>query len=252
MLSGGDDLLADVGLDAASEEAASSATDIAGTTTAPAKPGVYGNLYELQIDVSRLPRVDQYGINSAAGDAMGPSIPSDIKTIAYYLQTEQSLASGITPYTTAIGGNNDETGGGLVRRELDRAFTLYASNNGGSTQDFTMGELLAPEVVGLEFRYFDVGTPLDTPLEEWDSELNGGLPVGVEITLMIRRQPEDDGLISELSGLFSSSDPTNENVGVYRLFVALPMGGSSSAGGEAATDATSSEDDLLMSTLGGL
>ena len=41
--------------------AASGATqDIASTGTVPPVPGLYGNQYELQVDVSRLPRVDEF------------------------------------------------------------------------------------------------------------------------------------------------------------------------------------------------
>jgi hypothetical protein len=183
-------------------ETASNTQDIAGSTTLPPVVGVYGNQYELQVDTSRLPRVDQYDPSfSQSGIA---DIPSDVKTVAYFLRT------------TAI---SQEPRGqpGLVRRSIDRAVAEWSVAGGGVASQ-SDGDLLAPEVTGLEFRYFD-GTQW---LAEWDSEQLGGLPMAVEIVIVVDRAvlQEQPGLLvanPEIAGGGALADPR-----LYRLVVQLP------------------------------
>jgi hypothetical protein len=80
-------------------------------------------------------------------------------------------------------------------------------------------ELLAPEVMAMEFAYFD-GTKY---AQEWDPALDGGLPIGIEITLTIaqpRFQPrpgqEEQERLEE--GRFRESELIE-----YRRFVRLPL-----------------------------
>ena len=44
---------------------------------------------------------------------------------------------------------------GLVRRVMDRAVTLYASENGNMQGLQQVAEVIAPEVTSIEFQYFD-------------------------------------------------------------------------------------------------
>lgn len=155
------------------------------TTTAPTSvPGLYGNQYELQIDVSRLPRVDQYSVSSGKGKLTTTTIPSDVKTVAYFLGGGTGGANGgggvaFSPNGALASASGGQSQSGLYRRELDRAITRYAADSAGLDESLAGGELLAPEVNYLEFRYFD-GLDWYT---DWDSDAMGGLPVAIEITI---------------------------------------------------------------------
>ena len=207
-MSGLDDL-GDLGLDT---EPSENTADIAGTVAPASQPGLYGNQFELQIDCSRLPRVDQYSAvatNSETGSAV--SIPSDVKTVAYFLRTDESSQAGVPNQ-----GGSSSTG--LVRREMDRAVASWASQDGSLDSSEHPGEILAKEVTYLEFRYFD-GSSWYT---EWDSEQMGGLPAAIEITISIdpaggqNPQDMDVATATELAA-------TDVNEYIFRLVVSLPV-----------------------------
>ncbi len=202
-------VLGDLGLDDMSSEYT---TDIASTVAPASVPGLYGNQYELSVDCSRLPRVDQYsGMTDATTGAV--SIPSDVKTVSYFLRTEDSAAAG----TPAADGSSSN---GLVRREMDRAAASWASQDGSLDPSQHPGGVLAPEVTYLEFRYFD-GTTWYT---EWDSEQMGGLPTAIEITISIDPafgQNEADMDVRTANELAAGAANLNEQL--YRLVVHLPI-----------------------------
>jgi hypothetical protein len=140
-------------------------TGDAATAGAPAAvAGLYGTAYELQIDVARVPRPDEF----AAAMIAGSIIPSDVKTVYYFL-------------ANAAAGLSADGQSGLMRSEMNRAQALYASQNGDYDIFMRNAESLAPEVVGLEFRYFD-GTEW---LSEWNSQEMNGLPLAVEIGVVV-------------------------------------------------------------------
>jgi hypothetical protein len=128
-------------------------------------------------------------------------VPSDLKTVAYYVRGPASAPpdTGFAPQGTLTA--SDSTRAGLVRRELDRAVSQYANEQGRMEQLNQQGELIAPEVVGLEFRYFD-GSQW---MEFWDSQQIQSLPLAVEITVAIQPGARWDGV--------SQSTPTNANGG---------------------------------------
>lgn len=209
---------ADPGGQAGAGTSSQNNTNIQSSTQTTAVPGLYGNQYELQVDTSRLPRVDQYNPGLAGADATtAVDIPSDVKTVAYYLRTADETG---TAGTSGAGASATEaTTAGLVRRERDRAVTSYAAQNGGLESSTSDGQLLAPEVNRLEFRYFD-GTEWAT---EWDATERNGLPVAVEITLGF----------TPLSGSADTADvaqlrdaaalTAEEELVTYRLVVRLPV-----------------------------
>ena len=88
-------------------------------------------------------------------------MPSDIKTIGYYVQSpgpngvQDPLAALSQQATTANGASSTPSNGGLVRRSVDRAITQYAYENGRSDQLLKTGQIVAPEVMAIEFQYFD-------------------------------------------------------------------------------------------------
>lgn len=188
---------------------------VMGTTTTV---GLYGSATELRLDVSRLPRVDQYEALMATGiDAMNVvDIPSDIKTVTYFLRSEESADAAATPLSASAPIESTLTGRGrgLMRREVDRAVTAWSETNGGESTGES--RLLAEEVVGLSFQYFD-GVQW---LTDWDSDQYGGLPLAVEILLVMSdAAPElaDSPLSAETNA--DGNPPTERS---YRLVVRLP------------------------------
>lgn len=190
-------------------------TDIAGAEELPPEPGLYGNQFELQIDVSRLPRIDEYQPVAPAMPGALQDIPSDLKTVAYYVRTDPSQgfagATGATPNTAGMASPST----GLIRRELSRAVTDWASQTAAATSLQQFEQVWAPEVQSLEFHYFD-GTDW---LYEWDSS-SQGLPLAVEILLTM--QPKDVSSPSAVSP-FASATTTSATPRVYRLVVRLPQ-----------------------------
>jgi hypothetical protein len=212
-----DDLLGDfdLGLDSLASD---NTADIAGATEPTSVPGLFGNQYELQVDVSHLPRVDQYErVFLATPDSPVADIPSDVKTVAYFLR--EDVSGEMTPSTGGLVSTPPPaTGsGGLIRREMDRAVTAWAAQSGDLDTESGDGQLLAPEVNYLEFRYFD-GWQWQT---EWDSEELGGLPVAVEITIGIDPGFGLDSAATDVAALRELSMADMSEF-MYRLVVRLP------------------------------
>lgn len=177
---------------AAGDEGGSELTapeNIAESALPTSAPGLFGNKSELQLDVSRLPRLEQYQ-KLVGGVGSVTDLPSDLKTVAYYVRGPAAAPpdTGFAPQGTLTA--SDSMRAGLVRRELDRAVTQYATEQGRMEQVNQQGELIAPEVVGLEFRYFD-GSQW---MEFWDSQQIQGLPLAVEITVAIQPGIRWDGV----------------------------------------------------------
>lgn len=187
------------------------ATDAASTSVV----GLYGTATELRFDISRLPRVDEYQSLMVPESGVGVvDIPSDIKTITYFL-AEGDIPTGAAFAGTSSTNSTTPSGGrGLMRGQLDRAVAAWAEMNGGSSSAYETAELLAEEVTSLQFNYFDG----EGWLPEWDSATMGGLPIAVEIFITIQpTQPLTEDDISASST--SEQLPTEQT---YRLVVHLP------------------------------
>jgi len=166
--------------------------DSAETTTSQSTPGVYGESDWLQVDVGILPRLDQFDADytSTDGSTTVDRI-SDVKTVTYYVvesEDETGYAADGTP------------SGGLVRRELDRAVSLWGTEIGQIDEDSDVTPL-APEVAAIAFRYSD-GTEW---VDSWDSEEAGALPVAVEATLTIR-PIRDPGELTSANEIVDAED----------------------------------------------
>lgn len=154
-------------------------------------PGLIGNETQLQIDISRLPRLEESVIDpTLAVNATGELLdrPSDVKTISYFLQMPgnfgvrdamQVLAE--TSENAAAASNTTMTGGGLVRRELDRAISTFALLSGGSSRLDQTGDLIAPEVTALGFEYYD-GINW---LPQYNTDEMGFLPLAIRVKLQL-------------------------------------------------------------------
>lgn len=125
--------------------------------------GVQGGPNTLTLYISRLPHVNE------ARPPIG--IRSDLRLVSYWLATD-----GSTPL-------------GLAWRELEQVTGEQANSTSAAANGAVEGAtIIAPEVVSLQFRYFD-GTSW---LETWDGSQTGadyltpiGPPLAIEITLGI-------------------------------------------------------------------
>lgn len=189
-------------------------------------PGLIGNQYQIQLDLSRLPRLEEYVQMMDQTTATLQDVPSDLKTVAYYVQSDDSTA-GVLDYLAELDPDaTDLTSGGLVRRSLDRAATLEAATMGNISTLNQTGDLLAPEVKAIEFSYWD---GLTWQLE-WSSDEFGELPLAVQVTLYMvdpaLAATEDEDTLSSLGP---------ESMRSFTHIVRLPM---------AVPIETEEEDDL--------
>ena len=193
----GDEMVEDSGLEPAEEEEA------AESEYAATRPGLYGTSTELQIDVSRLPRKDQYNLINFS-DGTQSDIPSDVKTVTYFVRNEDNYQDNSNSEAVDI---NESMG--LVRRSLDRAVTRYSVDFGTQINLEDYEEVLAQEITQIEFRYWD--TENETWETEWDSDEMMGLPGAVEITIALGLDPQVD------------QPEDQEQVKIYRSVVFLPL-----------------------------
>ena len=190
-------------------------------------PGLYGELDWLRFDVVRAKRragssSDELTSDAAMPRAAMPGAADEIETIVYYVLTPEELAA------EAISTNSDQTGGGLVRRELVRPTSAWAAETGLLEYHDTAVPPIAPEVTAIEFRYHD-GVAW---LESWDSSTSGALPKAVEIRLFFARQTPANTNISEAVGGFSDEEDDLPDV-QYRLIVPIMIQGEITRGGSA-------------------
>lgn len=177
----------------------SSGADLLTSTTVLQSPGMIGDSTSIQIDLSRLPRLEEYQVLFDATIGNLEDIPSDLKTVTYYVQAAGTIAGvqdqleGVTNQATSgtastlpsggsVAGGSVAGGlvaGGLVRRALDRSGTVYATQISGLTALSQSGDLLAPEVTAITFEYFD-GTNW---LTYWNSDEFGQLPFAVRVRI---------------------------------------------------------------------
>lgn len=142
-------------------------------------PGLIGDQYQLQVDTSRLPRLEEYAVLMDVDPGNLADLPSDLKTVTYYVQAADSI--GIEDPLAKLDATTSTTAGGLVRRVLDRSATTFASTSGNLAALGQTGELLAPEVTGIEFSYWD-GVTWQI---EWNSDELGELPLAVKIQMVM-------------------------------------------------------------------
>ena len=171
-----------------SDDTSADDTALDSTITILQRPGLIGNQYQIQIDTSRLPRLEEYVTLIQTDPTKLTDLPSDLKTVTYYVQ--QSDVIGVNDTLAQLGtsdATDAPTGAGLVRRVLDRIAHNYAVSSGNITTLNQTGELLAPEVTGIEFSYWD-GVTWQI---EWNSDELGELPLAVKID-MVMMNPEID------------------------------------------------------------
>lgn len=212
---------------------------------APLPPGIYGTSTTMQLDISRLPRPDQYFPETP--DMLSgrlTDVPSDTKTVSYFVQTPSSMGV-IDPLASSSG--NTANSGGLVRRQLDRAITLWANNNGQLEQMNRTGEIFSKEVLAIDFSYFD-GQSWQT---SWDSSQQG-LPWIIEIQIAMqdpniaRTNPLAPGISLNL---ITSAMKTEYGVQIYSTTISLP-GAQLLTSPQTSTGTGQSSDGNGMSSVG--
>jgi type II secretory pathway pseudopilin PulG len=173
-----------------------SGTDL--SSTGPlAIPGLYGNSTQLLIDVSRLPRLDQY-MQSQDQSTLSPSTASSTGDRSSALRNIVYNIFGDTSYLTGgSAGTGMQMSCGLIRRDRDRASALMSVQNGEELDQDDAAQVIAPEVESIGFSYFD-GSDW---YSYWDSSENGGLPLAVQITLRISRAAKNGQ--AQLPGVYS-------------------------------------------------
>ena len=170
------------------------------------RPALIGSANVIMIDISRLPRLDQYNPMIASAEALVQS-PSDVKSIAYfYSDTDGGMAEKIQFDNTAPGG--------LYRREIDRAVAAYMGDIQLLSAPDPFTKLMAAEVAQVQFRYFD-GSDWKT---SWDSVDEGGFPVAIEINLVI-----DPARSSTNNTTYSYGGFDRQTMENFRTVVYLPV-----------------------------
>lgn len=191
--------------------------------------GIYGNQFQLMVDVSRAARVDElaamYGNVQPAPLGTLRDIPGDMKRVTYYLQTAspagvQDVMSQVESRPSTIAGDSGSVQAGLVRRQLDRNVTSFAEASGLASQIAASGDMVSPEVVSLEFSFFDgaqwtyqwdsstMGLPwlinISLAMQSASGQEKAGVPLGLNLSTLSREQMQAYG------------------IEVYELTVAIP------------------------------
>lgn len=169
------------------------------------RPTLLGTTNLILLDISRLPRLDQYNPLIATADA-AVQTPSDVKSLAYFVSLTEGGMQSEVEYATP------NAPGGLYRREIDRAVASYRGDTGlvSSPDEFT--RLVAHEIAQVQFRFFDG----ESWLNDWDSAEQGGFPPAIEITLVIDPERTAAGTTYNYGGF------NNQTMESYRSVVHLP------------------------------
>ncbi len=200
--------------------------------------GVYGELDWLRFDVVRAKRRAGFSSDELPSDAAMPRAAGEIETIVYYVLTPEELA------VEAVSTDSDQTGGGLVRRELVRPTAAWAAEIGLLEYYDTTVPPIAPEVTAIEFRYHDG----EEWLESWNSSSSGALPKAFEIRLFFARRTPANSNPPQAAGGASGGQDDSSDV-QYRLIVPVMFQGQSA--GESAGVKSELLDESFESSASG-
>lgn len=175
--------------------------------------GLFGNTQTIVLHVSR-PRLDLVSAPQLNNQMVG-SRTSDLKTVSYFVAG--SSAGGLQAMAAAQFATQTQNGSGrsqgLARMEGDRLALQLADKSGNMASMLGQTQLLAPEVIRANFRYWDGSTWAI----QWDSATYGGLPRAVEVTLEL-----DFNAIQPFQSRFKKQKK-QEATRTYRSVIALPI-----------------------------
>ena len=186
-----------------------SASEAALADCANCRPTLVGDETSLTVDISRLPRLDQYN-PLVVSDTEEVQLPSDLKAISYFIGRP---STGQGSNSNSLFSDQVNQMGGLYRRNIDRAVANFTGENGIMEEADSYADLISPEVVELTFRYFD-GEQWNT---EWDNVERNGFPLAVEIVLTL----DPNRVNSDNPNSYNGFDPITMKR--YRSVVNLPV-----------------------------
>jgi hypothetical protein len=196
--------------------------------------GLVGDDTGLQIDIGRIPRLDEYVASQSNNQTSAPPV-SDVRRVMYYLANS---ASSIVSST----GTNGTSGTGLVRSELNHASAQYTADTGGDATSESNGAVVAPEVLALEFSYFDGSEWISA----WDTTSYNGLPQLIKISIALTDPARSKSAPAQsFSSIADAAEQDPDNV--YSVVVRVPAcdpipsvsGSSSSSGSSTSTSGSS-------------
>lgn len=172
------------------------------------RPAMLGSETVIMMDISRLPRLDQYNPMMATAVDRASS-PSDVKSLAYFFSSQDMQQDA-----SQIQFNEARAPGGLFRREIDRAVAAYMGDFDMVSNPDEYTKLVASEIAEINFQYFD-GEDWQS---SWDSEEDGGFPLAIEMIIVI-----DPARSSMTSQEYSYSGFDQNSMETFRLVVHLPV-----------------------------
>ncbi len=207
-----------------SSPSSSTSSDESEATETTWTSGLLGSATCLQVDVSRLPRPAELPLGDSVDYPNG--VPCDVKTVTYFLGGDASATlpnSSSSSFLSVVAA----AGVGLCRCEQGNAAAAYAAQQGSASAPRV--DCLAPEVVGLEFSYYDGSEWLD----EWDSADKKALPIAVEVAVALAPVAQEEA---------TAAAPTAA-ARIYRLLVHLPAAqvSTSDTSSETSTTETSTQ-----------
>jgi len=225
--------------------------------------GLNGSLNELYVDVARLPRREELfstvtGYTNAPLPAqpggmkvgtmnvmaVGTVPPSDLKSVHYFVRRGEQMEVGSTALNV-LDEASQQRAAGLVRQEVPHMLRAFAEQVGNARILESGQALVAPELIHIEFRYFD-GSQV---VEQWDMRERNSLPIAVEVRIWLSTPDPDHPTLSyyDLAEKIS-------NARQYRQTVYLPMSivagsvGSGATSGDGVPSSSSSTGSSFDST----
>jgi len=182
--------------------------------------GIYGNKSELRIDRAAAWRWERL---SREVDASYSTTADEMpQTVRYFLNEGDPLDADELAAEGLSEENALEGYSGLSCQRMATAVwtTQPESVTRSADKEAPVGaELIAPEVVDIEFAYYDAKE--EELVDEWNSAEKGGLPRAVEVTVKLAAharslEKEDNSLIDD------KADFDEEASYEYKLFIRLP------------------------------
>lgn len=177
--------------------------------------GIVGDSQTLVLHISRPTRDLSYAALSSI-ESVGSRV-SDARSVTYFLAAPggTGLAGSVQPAADFDAVNNSllAAESGLARLEGDRMAIEFADVALDTETLGSAARIIAPEVVALEFQYFD-GAAWQT---SWDSTVYGRLPQAIEVSL---------GIVDRVAAQQSRSQfDAPVPVTVLRHVIAVPLAG---------------------------
>jgi prepilin-type N-terminal cleavage/methylation domain-containing protein len=150
--------------------------------------GLIGDAAKLTLHINRPPREASYQPVLLAGSTSART--SDLQSITYFLANPSSSGIEGVVGARAVQGKLGDVSGpqGLARLAGDQLAVQYADLEADEETLADSARIIAPEVVSLEFEYFDGLNWLTM----WDSVAAQRLPNAISITIGLRRIVSDE------------------------------------------------------------